>query len=116
MTDVQRSWQKASFWLDTLERTVRTFIVVLLSILAATTDWPQDWSDATWRGLIYATVGTFLMCLLASGFGESGTASVMNPAPPDTLKEDKGNLSLQDLLVVTAIAVLAAVILYFIIT
>jgi len=111
----QRSWQTATFWLDTLERTVRSFIMLVLSILAATTDWPQDWSNDAWRGLIYGTVITFLMCLLASGIGEKGTASVMDPAPPDTLK-DKGTLSLQDLIVVTAIAVLAAVILYFIIT
>lgn len=100
-----RIWTKATFWLDTLERTVRTFIVVVLSILGATTDWPQDWSSEVWRGLVYATVGTFLVCLLAGFVGEPGTASVMNPAPPDTLK-DKGEISARDLIVVAAVAVL----------
>jgi len=101
----QRSWQTATFWLDTLERTVRSFIMLVLSILAATTDWPQNWSNDAWRGLIYGTIITFLMCMLASGIGEVGTASVLNPAPPDTLK-DKG-LSLIETIVLVVVIVLA---------
>lgn len=114
MTRLQRMWTTGTFWLDTFERTVRTFIVVVLSILGATTDWPQDWSSEVWRGIVYATVGTFLMCLLAAFVGEPGTASTLNPAPPDTLNEepvkDGGQVNIEFVLVVAAMIVLGLVI------
>lgn len=106
----QRQWLSATFWLDVLERTVRTFIAILGAILGATTEWPQDWSTETWRVLVYGTVATFLIAVGAGFVGEPGTASVMNPAPPDTLTKppvDAGLSVIETILI--AIAVVLAV-------
>ena len=115
MSKVQRTWLTATFWLDTLERVVAIFISTLLAVLIQQQDWP---SGGAWKAIGIACAIRLLLCMGAAFVGEPGTASVMNPAPPDTLKadKDKGALSFQDLIVVTAIAVLAAVVLYFIIT
>lgn len=75
-----------SFWLDTLERMIRTFAQVVLGIItsnAAVSD--IDFEQAAWT-VGSATVICLLMCVVASGVGEPGTASVFNPAPPDTLE------------------------------
>ena len=75
----------ATFWLDTLERVVAVFVSGLLAILAESQDWP---SASQWKVLGIATAIRLLLCILASGIGEPGTASVLNPAPPDTLKDN----------------------------
>ena len=77
----------ATFWLDTLERTIRTAAQALLGALTAS---QVALDELDWQ-LVGLTVGTacilsVLMAIVASGIGEPGTASVLNPAPPDTLK------------------------------
>ena len=93
MSNTQRRWLSATFWLDVLERTVRTFIGAVLGVLGATTEWPNEWGELAWKTIILTTLATFLIALAAGFVGEPGTASVMNPAPPDTLR-DAGFLKL----------------------
>jgi hypothetical protein len=76
----------ATFWLDTLERTIRTAAQTLLGAITAS---QVALDELDWQ-LVGLTVGTasllaVLMSIVASGIGEPGTASVLNPAPPDTL-------------------------------
>lgn len=77
----KRSLFTATFWLDTAERTIRTGVAAVVGVLSV-----SGWPTATqWGGIGITAATTVGMCVLASGVGEPGTASVMNPAPPDTL-------------------------------
>lgn len=76
----------ATFWLDTFERAIRTAAQVLFATLTASQVALNelDWQLVGWS-TIGAVVLSVLMSIIASGIGEPGTASVLNPAPPDTL-------------------------------
>lgn len=95
----RRTWLTATFWLDTLERVIRTLIAAVLGFLTQGA-WP---SSSDWQVIGFSCLATLLLALLASGIGEPGTASIMNPAPPDTLK-DAGYSSIRLLFIVTTIA------------
>ena len=67
--------------------TIRTTAQALLGAITAS---QVALDELDWQ-LVGLTVGTacllsVLMAIVASGIGEPGTASVLNPAPPDTLK------------------------------
>lgn len=97
----------ATFWLDTLERTIRTVAQVAIGIFTvnkAPTPDDVDWTT-TWWLLAVTAIGAVLFSVVASGIGEPGTASVLNPAPPDTLK-DKGEVSV-GLIVLIVVVILA---------
>ncbi len=80
----------ATFWLDTLERAVKTAAQTLLALVGVNV---TDVASLNWQEMAITTaVSTGLSVLtsiVSSGIGEPGTASLLNPAPPDTLKEDK---------------------------
>lgn len=83
----KRALLSGTFWLDTLERTVRTFIAAVLAVLSTTREWP---TSLQWQGIGVATAITVGLAIIASGIGEPGTASVINPAPPDTFADEGG--------------------------
>lgn len=74
-----------SFWLDTLERAIKTAAQSLLAAIVGTAAVTEfDW------GVVLLTTGvatgaSVLTSIISSGIGEPGTASILNPAPPDTL-------------------------------
>jgi hypothetical protein len=76
-----------TFLLDLLERLIRTLAQVALATF--TVDAFTEGLD--WKQALYATAaaGVYSVCtsVLATSVGEPGTASVLNPAPPDTLNE-----------------------------
>jgi hypothetical protein len=76
-----------SFWLDTLERAIKTAAQTMLALVGVNV---TDVASLNWQEMAITTaVSTGLSVLtsiVSSGIGEPGTASVMNPAPPDTLK------------------------------
>lgn len=76
----------ATFWLDTLERGIKTAAqTVLASIGVNVVDVASlDWGEI---GILvaFATGFSVLTSIVSSGIGEPGTASLLNPAPPDTL-------------------------------
>ena len=78
----------ATFWLDTLERAVKTAAQSLLSLVGVNA---VDVVSLNWQEMLITTgVATGLSVLtsiVSSGIGEPGTASVLNPAPPDTLDD-----------------------------
>ncbi len=80
----------ATFWLDALERAVKTAAQTLLALVGVNV---TDVASLNWQEMAITTaVSTGLSVLtsiVSSGIGEPGTASLLNPAPPDTLKEDK---------------------------
>lgn len=84
---VTRPLLTATFWLDTLERVVRTVAQVLLGTMGASQIALDelDWQLIGWS-VLGAAIVAVLTAILASGIGEPGTASVLNPAPPDTLE------------------------------
>lgn len=90
-----------TFWLDTLERVVRTFIASVLGVLTVS-GWPNP---KEWSAIGIATAVTLGLAILASGVGEPGTASVMNPAPPDTLK-DRGSAAIEVAVLTTGATVI----------
>lgn len=77
----------ATFWLDALERAVKTAAQTVIglvgtNVIAVTTlDW-QEVGIAT----LFTSGLSILTSIVSSGIGEAGTASVLNPAPPDTLE------------------------------
>ena len=78
-----------SFWLDALERAVKTFAYttngLLITALASEKVDLSNWeTGALVVGL--TTASSVLGSVISSGIGEPGTASMLNPAPPDTLK------------------------------
>ncbi len=79
-----------TFWLDTLERAIKTAAQTLLALVGVNV---TDVASLNWQEMAITTaVSTGLSVLtsiVSSGIGEPGTASLLNPAPPDTLKEDK---------------------------
>jgi hypothetical protein len=80
-----------TFWIDAFERLIRTLAQVALATFTV---------DAFTEGLdgeqaVYAVLAAGIYSLatsiIASGVGEPGSASVLNPAPPDTLKDNPNN-------------------------
>lgn len=75
-----------TFWLDALERAVKTAAQTVLGLIGtnAATAVSLDWQQI---GVATAfTAGlSVLTSIVSSGIGEPGTASLLNPAPPDTL-------------------------------
>ena len=78
----------ATFWLDTLERTIRTAAQAVLGAMVGS---QVALDELDWQAILItvatACVLSVLMAIVASGIGEPGTASVLNPAPPDTLDD-----------------------------
>jgi hypothetical protein len=76
-----------SFWLDTLERSIKTAAQTILGLIGTNV---TDVTSLNWQDIGIAAAFTtglsVLTSIVSSGIGEPGTASVMNPAPPDTLK------------------------------
>lgn len=77
----------ATFWLDAAERAIKTAAQTVLATVGTnvTAVTNLDWQEA---GIIVglATGFSVLTSIVSTGIGEPGTASVLNPAPPDTLK------------------------------
>jgi hypothetical protein len=77
----------ATFWLDAAERLIRSEAQVALALF--TVDGVTK--GLTWtQGLVaFGAMGVYSVAtsIVASNVGEPGTASVLNPAPPDTLNE-----------------------------
>lgn len=77
----------ATFWLDTLERGIKTAAQTVLGLVGTNV---VDVTSLDWTEVGIATAFTtglsVLTSIVSSGIGEPGTASVLNPAPPDTLK------------------------------
>lgn len=99
-----------TFWLDALERLLKTLAQVVGATFTA---------DALTKGLnqeqaltviIAAAIYSLTTSVISSGIGEPGSASLLNPAPPDTLK-DNGQALLQTVLIAAAVAVLVFAIL-----
>lgn len=76
----------ASFWLDTLERSIKTAAQTVLGLVGTNV---TDVTSLDWKEILIAagfTTGlSVLTSIVSSGIGEPGTASVLNPAPPDTV-------------------------------
>lgn len=77
----------ATFWLDALERAVKTAAQTLIALVTtnATAVTELDWQEVGIATAV-ATGLSVLTSIVSSGIGEEGTASLLNPAPPDTLK------------------------------
>lgn len=77
----------ASFWLDALERAVKTAAQTLIALVTtnATAVTELDWQEVGIATAV-ATGLSVLTSIVSSGIGEPGTASLLNPAPPDTLR------------------------------
>lgn len=75
-----------SFWLDALERAIKTAAQTVLGLIGTNVAdvTSLDWGDI---GVVTGvTAGlSVLTSIVSSGIGEPGTASVLNPAPPDTV-------------------------------
>ena len=78
----------ATFWLDALERAIKTAAQTILGLIGSNV---VDVTSLDWKEIGIATAFTtglsVLTSIVSSGIGEPGTASVLNPAPPDTLKD-----------------------------
>jgi hypothetical protein len=78
----------ATFWLDALERAIKTAAQTVLGLIGSNV---VDVTSLDWKEIGIATAFTtglsVLTSIVSSGIGEPGTASVLNPAPPDTLKD-----------------------------
>jgi hypothetical protein len=76
-----------TFWLDALERAIKTAAQTVLGLIGVNV---TDVTSLDWKEIAVATAFTtglsILTSIVSSGIGEPGTASVLNPAPPDTLK------------------------------
>lgn len=78
-----------TFWLDTLERCVKTAAQTVLGLIGVNV---TDVASLDWKEIGIATAFTtglsVLTSIVSAGIGEPGTASLLNPAPPDTLADD----------------------------
>lgn len=96
----------ATFWLDALERAIKTAAQTVLGSIGVNV---ANVTNLKWGeiGVLVAfTTGfSILTSIVSSGIGEPGTASVLNPAPPDTLR-DKG-LSTIQLIVLVVVVIFA---------
>jgi hypothetical protein len=76
-----------TFWLDALERAIKTAAQTVLGLIGVNV---TDVTSLDWKEIAVAAAFTtglsILTSIVSSGIGEPGTASVLNPAPPDTLK------------------------------
>jgi hypothetical protein len=76
-----------TFWLDAFERAIKTAAQTVLGLIGVNV---TDVTSLDWKEIAVATAFTtglsILTSIVSSGIGEPGTASVLNPAPPDTLK------------------------------
>jgi hypothetical protein len=76
----------ASFWLDTAERAIKTAAQTVLGLVGTNV---VDVTSLDWQEVGIAAAFTtglsVLTSIVSSGIGEPGTASLLNPAPPDTL-------------------------------
>jgi hypothetical protein len=84
---VTRPLLTLTFWLDALERAIKTAAQTVLGLIGVNV---TDVTSLDWKEIAVATAFTtglsILTSIVSSGIGEPGTASVLNPAPPDTLK------------------------------
>ena len=75
-----------SFWLDALERAVKTAAQTVLGAVGVNA---ADVTSLDWKEigiLTGVTAGlSVLTSIVSTSVGEPGTASVLNPAPPDTV-------------------------------
>jgi hypothetical protein len=105
----------ATFWLDAAERLVKTIAQSALSLVTAVnvSDRLDNAINMEHAFLVVGLAGaaSLLTSIISSGIGEPGTASVLNPAPPDTLNEDAGHGTLEVILLAAATAVLVFAIL-----
>lgn len=86
-TPPKRPLFTATFWLDAFERAVKTAAQTLIALIGVNV---TEVTDLDWGQIGIATgVATALSVLtsiVSSGIGEPGSASLLNPAPPDTLE------------------------------
>ena len=113
----------ATFWLDAAERLVKTLAQSALSLVTAVnvSDRLDNAINMEHAFLVIGVAGaaSLLTSIISSGIGEPGTASVLNPAPPDTLNEhpatvearDNGEALVYTVLISAAVAVLVFAIL-----
>lgn len=78
----------ATFWLDAFERCIKTAAQTVIGLIGtnATTAVSLDWQQIG-VATAFTTGLSILTSIVSSGIGEPGTASLLNPAPPDTLRE-----------------------------
>jgi tetrahydromethanopterin S-methyltransferase subunit C len=85
---VNRPLLSGTFWLDTLERCIKTAAQTALALVGVEV---VDVASLDWQEILiavgFATGLSVLTSIVSSGIGEPGSASLLNPAPPDTLKE-----------------------------
>jgi hypothetical protein len=78
----------ATFWLDAGERAIKTAAQTMLALVGVNV---TDVASLNWQEMAITTaVSTGLSVLtsiVSSGIGEPGSASLLNPAPPDTLED-----------------------------
>ena len=76
-----------TFWLDAAERAIKTAAQTVLGLIGSNV---VDVTSLDWQEIGIATAFTtglsVLTSIVSSGIGEPGTASLLNPAPPDTLE------------------------------
>lgn len=76
----------ASFWLDALERSIKTAAQTVIGLVTTNV---ADVTALDWQEVGIATAVTtglsVLTSIVSAGIGEPGTASVLDPAPPDTV-------------------------------
>lgn len=75
-----------SFWLDAVERAVKTAAQTVLGLIGTNvTDVTSlDWQEVG-IAAAFTTGLSILTSIVSSGIGEPGTASLLDPAPPDTV-------------------------------
>jgi hypothetical protein len=85
---VSRPLLSGTFWLDALERCIKTAAQTTLALIGVNV---TDVASLNWQevgvAVGFATGLSVLTSIVSSGIGEPGSASLLNPAPPDTLEE-----------------------------
>lgn len=78
----------ATFWLDATERAIKTAAQTVLGLIGTNV---TEVTSLNWKEVGIAAAFTtglsVLTSIVSAGIGEPGSASLLNPAPPDTLEE-----------------------------
>ena len=95
---MNRPYFTATFWLDTTERAVKTLAQSLLGVIAAqnvntSVGRVVDFEASAWI-IGIAVLSSVLTSIISTTIGERGTASLLDPAPPDTLEVDRGQATI----------------------
>lgn len=104
---MNRPYFTATFWLDTLERAIKTLAQAVLGVLVGhQVDSAIDFRVSAWI-VGSAVLTSICTSMISTSFGEPGSASLLNPAPPDTLEGDRGQASVGTIVLIAVLAVLA---------